>query len=229
LPSGTGTPLFQSTVAFLRDKIASGEWPVNSRIPTEPQLQELLGVGKTTVREAVRSLANLGMLEALPARGTFVRSRSPVSSVIADFVGDFPPQEILGARRALEVEAARLAAQNRTDQQVAALRAAYDRDLAAGEDQPRTVERGTTPGPFHHLVFEAAGSDLLARLYAGVLAALRRRQQRGEVLPAETHAERIADHGAVLDAIVRRHAADAANAMARHAGRSLGLGPTAGQ
>jgi DNA-binding FadR family transcriptional regulator len=221
LPGRTGTPLFQRTVGFLRGQIASGEWPVNSRIPTEAQLQELLGVGKTTVREAVRSLANLGMLEALPSRGTFVRSRTPVSSVIADFVGDFPALEALAVRRALEVEAARLAAANRTDAQLEAIRAAHARDLAAGEDQPRTIERGTTPGQFHHLVFEAAGNDLLAHLYAGVLAPLRQGQQRGEVAPGETHAERIADHAAVLDAIAHRDADAAAGAMARHADRSL--------
>lgn len=66
--------------AGVRQKITSGEWPINSKIPTEPELMRLLGVGKTTVREAVRSLASLGVLEPLPGIGTFVRSRMPVST-----------------------------------------------------------------------------------------------------------------------------------------------------
>ncbi|MCW3156400.1 FadR/GntR family transcriptional regulator [Micropruina sonneratiae] len=69
-----GSERARRTLAFLRQKITSGEWPINSKIPTEPELMRLLGVGKTTVREAVRSLASLGILEPLP--GT-ARSSAP--------------------------------------------------------------------------------------------------------------------------------------------------------
>lgn len=70
-----GSERARRTLTFLRQKITSGEWPINSKIPTEPELMRLLGVGKTTVREAARSLASLGILEPLPGIGTFVRSR----------------------------------------------------------------------------------------------------------------------------------------------------------
>ena len=68
----TGSDRARSTLAYLRRHITTGAWPVGSRIPIEPELTEQIGVGRSTVREAVRSLASIGMLETLPGRGTFV-------------------------------------------------------------------------------------------------------------------------------------------------------------
>ena len=79
----SGSDRARTTVAYLRRRIISGDWPVGSRIPTESELMESLAVGRTTIREAVRSLATMGMLETAPSRGTFVRSRLPASSVLA--------------------------------------------------------------------------------------------------------------------------------------------------
>ena len=108
LPSGSERA--RRALAFLRHQIVSGQWPINSRIPIEAELMELMGVGKTTVREAVRSLASVGMLETLPGRGTFVRSRTPVSAVLTDTLDEYDLAELLVFRRALEVEAVQQAA-----------------------------------------------------------------------------------------------------------------------
>ncbi len=221
MQSAPGTPLSRKTVAFLREMIASGQWPVNSRIPIEPELQQMIGVGKTTVREAVRSLANLGMLETLVGRGTFVRSRTPVSSVITDFISDFDVEQILSYRRALEIEAAQMAAVNRTDEQLAALRTSLNHDRSAAPNASRTIERGTTPGPFHHLIFEAAGSELMASLYTGVMAALRRAHQRGQIVYGASHDLRHHDHERILQAIQEQNLGDVAHAMGLHVDRDL--------
>jgi DNA-binding FadR family transcriptional regulator len=215
--------LAQSTLAYLRRKISSGEWPVNYPIPKEQELMELLGVGKSTVREAVRSLANLGILEALPGRGTFVRSKVPVSSVLREYISDYDIADVLGLRRALEIEAAQQAAVNRTDAQAAALRAACamhpngQRDL----DYPPRTEHGRTPGQFHFLVFEASGSGLLTGLYAGVMAVLRQALDQGELGYGASADERQRDHAAILDAIAAGDVPGTAHAMAIHVDRDL--------
>ncbi len=64
------TGLIDSAVEALGSRIASGEWPVGSRIPPEPALVELLGVGRNTVREAVQSLVHGGLLERRQWSGT---------------------------------------------------------------------------------------------------------------------------------------------------------------
>lgn len=215
-----GSALSQKTVAFLRERITSGEWPVNSRIPIEPELQNMLGVGKTTVREAVRSLANLGMLETLPGRGTFVRSRTPVSSLLTDYISEFPLADILGYRRALEIEAAQLAASNRTQEQLDRLQSAFERDHDVA-DEHHVVERGTTPGSFHFIIFESSGNALMTGLYAGITAALRRAIDAGEIIEGATHSLRHKDHSTILTGIESQDVAKAAHAMALHVDRDL--------
>src|SRR5690625_634824 len=120
----SGTERARNTLAYLRRQITTGEWEVGSRIPIEAELTEILGVGRSTVREAVRSLASLGMLETLPGRGTFVRSSTPTSAVLSEYLTDFTLEELLSYRRALEVEAAQQAALHRTQEDVTALEAA---------------------------------------------------------------------------------------------------------
>ena len=108
--AASGTERARATLAYLRRQITTGAWAVGERIPIEPELTEILGVGRSTVREAVRSLASIGMLETLPGRGTFVRSAAPTSSVLAEFLTAYTLEELLSYRRALEVEAAQQAA-----------------------------------------------------------------------------------------------------------------------
>ncbi len=219
--TAAGSPRAQAALTFLRRKIVSGEWPVNSRIPTEPELMELIGVGRTTVREAVRSLASVGILETQVSRGTFVRSRLPVSSVLADFVAEFDLAEILGFRRALEVEACQQAAARHSAADVAALRAAYEADSLDDIDQPVRVERGRVPGQFHHLVFATTGNRLMSSLYAGVMAGLRAALDRDAVAYGASREVRRDDHGAILAAIEAGDAGAAARAMALHVDRDL--------
>lgn len=218
-PSGSARA--RSTLTFLRSRISSGEWPVNSRIPKEPELMEMIGVGKSTVREAVRSLANLGMLETIPGIGTFVRSRTPASSLLTDYLADYDLDEILVYRHALEVEAAQQAARHRSHEQLAVLRACHESDRERGTDVPRTIERGITPGSFHHLIFEATGSRLLPGTYTAVMSALRRAMDRGRVVHGSCHTLRHMEHEAILSAIADGDVARAAHAMAQHADRDL--------
>lgn len=214
----TGSEKARSTVAYLRARILDGDWPVNGRIPRESELMEAIGVGKSTVREAVRSLAAMGMLETVRGVGTFVRSRTPVSAVLSDAVGGHELADVLSLRRALEVEAARLAAARRTELQLAALRRAVDLDRHPAEHD--RVQRGRTPGEFHQLVFDAAGSPLLSGLYAGVLATVRAAVAGGRVSRAGA-AERQADHEALLEAISLGDQNAAGELMAEHVDRDL--------
>lgn len=216
----TGSERARATLAYLRRKITTGEWPVGSRIPIEPELAEQTGVGRSTVREAVRSLASIGMLETLPGRGTFVRSAAPTSTLLNEFLADFTLEEILSYRRALEIEAAQQAAIHRTEEDIAALeRAAADEvgctrcpvlGLASG------TEDGAFDSTFHRLVFDSAKNRLLASLYAGINDQLRTPEHRGRLANVATGTEMERDHARVLDAIRRRDFIDAVHAMVNH-------------
>lgn len=212
-----GSERAQETVRRLQADITAGRWPVNSRIPTEAELAAELGVGRSTVREAVRSLAHLGMLEPAPGRGTFVRSLNPVHGVLVEFAAEHSWQDILAVRRALEGEAAGLAASRRSAEGLAQLREAYEADLEGRGD----VERGRSPGQFHAVMVEMAQNSLLAALYGGLLARLRAGITAGEVRSALSDAQRQRDHGALLAAIEAGDAAAAVDLATRHADTDL--------
>lgn len=213
-----GSARARETLRVLRAKITSGEWPMNERIPSEQELTEMLGVGRTTVREAVRSLATLGMLETIAGIGTFVRSRTPVSTLLVGLLGEFELADVLEYRRALEVEAARSAASRRTDEQLQALHAALVHHGTAWEQRPRYLR---TPGDFHAVVFASAHNALLSSLYAGVLGVLREGVSSGEAMATGDDTTREDGHRAVYEAIAAGDAEAAARAMAEHAGCSI--------
>ncbi len=165
LASPQRTPLVDQVIAQLRAQITSGEWPVGSRIPTEPELVEQLGVARNTVREAVRALAHSGLLDIRQGAGTFVRTTSELAAVMRRRYGDSPQRDLRELRRALEVEASRLAARRRTANDVQALEVALHRREIAWESQDvdAFIEADSA---FHHAVVTASGNTALVDLYA---------------------------------------------------------------
>jgi DNA-binding FadR family transcriptional regulator len=214
-----GTDRSRETLRILTENITSGRWPLNSRIPTEAELMAELGVGRSTLREAVSSLTAMGMLEPARSRGTFVRSVNPVSAVLSDFLGQHDSAEILQVRRLLEVESTRLAALHRTEGQLERLAAAHERDRRG--DVTQGVERGDTPGQFHAIILEAAGNTLMAQLYAGLMNGVRASMRRGEMRPALSRDERLSDHERILAAITDRDPERAQQAAADHVDHDL--------
>ncbi len=221
----TGSERARLTLAYLRRKITTGEWEVGDRIPIEPELAELIGVGRSTVREAVRSLASMGMLETLPGRGTFVRSATPTSALLNEFLNAFTLEEILSYRRALEIEAAQQAAIHRTEEDLEALELALAEEngcnrcpiITAGHSNPAFESK------FHMLMFNAAKNRLLAALYAGTNEQLRTPQHRGRLANVATAKEMQRDHERVLEAIRRRDFIDAVHAMVNHVDHDIAI------
>jgi DNA-binding FadR family transcriptional regulator len=164
--------LVDQVIDQLKDQITSGFWRLNAKIPTETVLAEQLGVGRNTVREAVRALTHAGLLECRQGDGTYVRATSELSGAMLRRLRRAEQLEILEVRRALEVEAARLAATRRTDADVVridAALAARDEAWEAG-DPEAFVESDLV---FHMAVVHATHNRVLIDLYEDFSAALR--------------------------------------------------------
>lgn len=216
-----GSQKSHDTLEYLRHRITSGQWEVGNRIPKETELMHLIGVGKSTVREAVRSLANLGMLETVPGVGTFVRARTPVSTILSQFLADHDVEEVLVYRRSLEIEAAQRAAVNRTEQQLELIRESYEFSLSPNSLKAIPGDRLTS---FHYRIVEASGSKLLLDLYSGVINVLKQASLHGHVIKGINAETLRRDHAAILQAIEARDVRDVAHSMALHVDRDLGLG-----
>lgn len=171
LVTTTRTGLVDQVIAQMRELVSTGEWAIDRRIPTENELVTALGVGRNTVREAVRALSHVGLLEVRQGDGTFVRATSELSGAVRRLCGS-ELREILEVRRALEVEGARLAATRHTTQDIRDLETALDECNAAIDARDRAAVI-RTDAAFHLRLVESAHNPLLIELYRGSSEAVR--------------------------------------------------------
>ncbi|OKJ31993.1 FadR/GntR family transcriptional regulator [Streptomyces sp. CB01580] len=214
LTSPRRSALADQVIAQLRNQITSGEWPVGSRIPTEPELVEQLRVARNTVREAVRALAHNGLLDIRQGSGTYVVATSELAGVMHRRFADADPQHIAELRSTLESSAARLAAARRTERDLKQLDMLMERreETWADGDAEAFVEADAT---LHLAVVAASHNDVLTGLYAdlGSLLRDRLRSNVGRELRPENHM----DHGRLVEAIRAGDAETAAAEAASHA------------
>lgn len=202
--------LADRVIARLRAEITSGSWPVGSRIPTEPELVEQLGVARNTVREAVRALAHNGLLDIRQGSGTYVVATSELAVVMQRRFSDAEPLHVAELRGALETTAASLAAQRRTDadlRQLDALLERRDRAWDSG-DAENFVEADAT---LHLAVVAASHNEVLTALYADLGHVLRDylRADVGTELRPEDHLDHARLVAAIRAADPERAAAEA--------------------
>lgn len=211
LRSAARAPLVDQVIQQLREQIRSGEWPVGARIPPEPDLALALGVGRNTLREAVRALAHLGLLEARQGAGTYVRASSELAGAVRRRLAGAELRHAVEVRRAFEVEAARLAAQRRTETDLVALRVALAaRDEAwAARDVDAFVE---TDARFHQAVVAACHNPVLAELYVNFGGSLR--DALYTTIGDTVRPEEYVDHSELLRAIERADPDGASRAAA---------------
>ena len=207
-------PLVEEITAKLRELIHSGEWPLQQRIPAEPELMAGLGVSRGTLREAIKALAHSGMLEVRRGDGTYVRATSEISGAAQRMYQDHTQVHILEVRVGLDTQAARLAARHATEDDVAAMREllAQRSDAWQGGDFAGWAQ---ADWDFHVLVAQASANPLLHELYVsfgGVFHSDLLRQQRRGGFNGLPHA----GHGGLVDAIAGRDEAAAVESVHRN-------------
>ena len=189
--------LTDQAAELLRARIVSGEWEVGAKLPGETTLAAQLGIGRSTIREAVRTLAGLGMLESRQGAGVFLRSTTPPDQwprvLEAEAI-----LHVVEVRNAVEIEAARLAAQRRDAVDVAALRQALDgRTAAAHSGDAAFVDADIA---VHRAVVDAAHNPVLSELFETFVPRLR--AALIAVLDLHPHSQPDADeHRMLVDAI----------------------------
>jgi DNA-binding FadR family transcriptional regulator len=165
--------LCDEVIAQLREQISSGSWPVGERIPPESELVERLQVGRGTVREAIKALAHIGLLEVRQGDGTYVKSRSELAGALRRKMRNVTDLQVQEVRRALEVEGARLAAKHRSSEDLRAMNDALDeRDAAAASARDLGHWDLSWGRPwveadvrFHQAVVSASHNPMLTEMY----------------------------------------------------------------
>lgn len=169
LKQPTRLTLVDQVAAQIDALIQSGQWPVGTRIPPEPQLVEQLGVSRNTLREAVRALVHAGLLEARQGDGTYVCSASDLGAALHRRLRRSDIAETLEVRFALEQEAARLAAKRRTEADIEVFR----RHLADCNSAKTLDDYIQADMRLHLAIVAATRNSVLIDLYAHMTDAIR--------------------------------------------------------
>ncbi len=194
--------------ARLQARIAAGEYKADERLPSESELCKAFGVSRPVIREALMSLQALGLTTSQPGIGTFVvsdRVRIPL------VLGRYSPAHVREVRRCIEIPAARLAAERRTDRDVGELAAT----LARMDDADDPTRRTLLDASFHVAIARSSGNPLIVKLVEDLRTVL---EQHSLAAARRPYRRRAAadEHRAVYDAIVDRDPDAAAVAMDAH-------------
>lgn len=182
--------------------ILSGELPAGTRV-NENALAAKYGVSRGPIREACRTLAELGLLQAIPNRGMFVRRMGPDDA-----------REVYDLRAGLTGLAASLFCAAATAEQVAYLRHLLERmqAAAAGEDF-KSFSRLNLE--FHDFIVRAAGNGRLTKTYRGLVKEFQLFRTHG-LVQRDALLTSHAEHAVIVDAIERRDAPAAYQASFDH-------------
>ncbi|MEV7648227.1 FCD domain-containing protein [Arthrobacter sp. NPDC089319] len=205
--------LVQQIIAILQSNIASGAWPVGSRVPLEAELLTQYGVSRVTLRQAIQSLVHVGMLETIQGSGTFVRASSELDTVLARFVAGEELAYVLEARLAIEAQASEIAATRATNKNIEQLEALLEksREAAEGNDGDALAPLSAA---FHRLVVDAARNPVLSRLYHGIDEGMERSVR--EVSAHQPLTTFVDEHARVVQAIKSGDGSTAAAAARAH-------------
>jgi GntR family transcriptional repressor for pyruvate dehydrogenase complex len=227
LPRFAMSPREPANVELTRkmlDYLLSGEFKAGQRIPSERQLAEALGVGRSAVRETVKSLSLLGLIEQRPGDGTYLtKSNSDLLPRVIEWgllLGERRVHELIEIRHHLEIILAGLAAERRTQDQLQRMQTLIAEMTDAGDDYPRYVEADIA---FHLEIAAASGNAGLAGILESVQSLLRVWATRVISAAKETKTS-LAMHVAILEAIEKQDADGTRAAMTAHmdrAGRRL--------
>jgi GntR family transcriptional regulator, transcriptional repressor for pyruvate dehydrogenase complex len=201
----------------LKQLITTGQLKPGDRLPAERVLAEKLGVGRSYVREAIRKLEFFGLLKTSPQSGTYVSGYSikMIEGVLTDIINfnkdDF--SALIEARYYMEINAARLAAMRRTEEDLALLRSA----VADYDNKVNSKQDAVQEDMFIHLrIANATKNSVFESMLLMLLPDIIRNIIENKVCGDDRGVRAIEEHHEILQAIADQDADAAGTAMAAH-------------
>jgi DNA-binding FadR family transcriptional regulator len=164
LPRVSRTSLVDEVIGVMRKMLTEDAWSAGAKLPSEQELGRQLGVGRSTVREALRVLGHLGIVESRSGLGTFVVDRGMPEGRLKHPQTPEDLHNLYEFRRALEVPAARLAAERRTADELHRIQSAWNEcELAVEADS--AYEFARLDYFFHLSIVQASHNRLFVDAY----------------------------------------------------------------
>ncbi|MGX5734086.1 GntR family transcriptional regulator [Bosea thiooxidans] len=199
--------LHEEVLERLRDMIIEGRLEPGQRI-NEGAVGAQLGVSRTPLREAIKSLASEGLVEMQPAKGAVVRRFS-----LRDL------REILEVIKSLEQLGGRIACAQATDEQIAEIVALHEKMMALYAEQNR-LEYFKLNQAIHSAVVAASGNAVLMEMHETLQARIKRLRFIGNEGPTKW-AGAVAEHEAMIAALKRRDGEALAVEIGKHMDHTL--------
>ena len=148
----------------LQLQIQQGDFKVGDKLPTEPMLMKSFGVGRSSIREAIKILVNLGLLDVQQGVGTFVLSREPARESLELRLKRAAIKDLDEVRKLLELKIAEKAALLHSPLDIQKMRDCLDKRALAAKagDITATI---TADIDFHLGLATASGNEILLDLY----------------------------------------------------------------
>ncbi|RXK81949.1 FadR/GntR family transcriptional regulator [Filimonas effusa] len=163
--------LSDRVIAALQRDISQGAFKVGEKIPPEPELMERYQVGRSTVREAVKTLAISGVLRVQQGDGTYVHKKTQ-RETLSEQLRRSDAVEINEVRTLLETEIVRRAALHRTEDDLQRIRQWLDkREKAISQSQVKECVDADIQ--FHLAIADAASNKVMAELYKSFTVVIR--------------------------------------------------------
>jgi DNA-binding FadR family transcriptional regulator len=177
----TSEKLSDQVANKIRQDIDQHKYKTGEKIPAEPDLMKLYGVGRSTIREAVKTLAMIGILKVQQGSGTFINAETQQETIEqrlrrADF------DEINAVRKLLEDQMVRLATKNHTEKDLEEMKRCLENRRVAIRNEQRQVCIDADIA-FHMAIAKASSNKVLADLYQSFTSIIRdffsKREARG--------------------------------------------------
>jgi GntR family transcriptional repressor for pyruvate dehydrogenase complex len=192
----------------IRQDIESGAVPVGSKLSSEATLSQQYGVSRSVIREALRSCTALGLTVTKTGKGTFVMADKVANDLT---LGQYSARDLTEARPHIEVPAAGLAAERRSDGELETLRHL----VAAMRTETDPESWVALDSSFHAAIARASGNRVFASVVADIRDALAHQSETLNMVADRQHASD-AEHQDILAAIEAGSPEDARAAMAHH-------------
>ena len=208
--------MYQAAAQEIKRFIAETGLKPGDRLPSEHALCQHLAVGRTSLREALRLLEMDGVIDIKVGRGVYVRRNdwksffARASGPLLDDSSDLV--DLTAVREIMEVEAARLAADNGTQPQLDALAERLQRDREKVRQGQYELDDDID---FHRLLFEAAGNQVLLR-FVRLIREATRPAYEAHLLRPKAILDTLAEHTAIYDAVRGRRPEAAAEEIRSH-------------
>jgi len=211
--------LADSVIEEIRSRINAGVLKVGDKLPNQHEFAAQLGVSRTVLREALHTLALLGVIEQRPKLGTIILDRTPVffadQLALPVMAGTGNTIKLIEARRLIEVGAVELAARNAAGEQIAAMGSLVEdmTGLARNGDIEAYTERNVT---FHFLVAQASQNQYLVHFLATLWGVMEEwLRESVSVLPGLIESS-TRSHRLIFEAVRDRDRRRAVAAMRKH-------------